>query len=789
MPAYRFPILLIRDAAGFFTALPVEDHADTAAAFAATPADARQQVRDCLERLYRDSPWRPEPDFADPSLSLHRVDVRPEYQDDDRVYPCGETIPLRLPVVTGHTEAGLRVAALPTLGIRFSYYADDDVKPLVIQYVHQHFKGQTPAQLARFLAPAHAELDDVVIQIPRELRPKTTDTPEIAELAAVADPLASRELRNRYARAWEREDLVARLVESLRKETAPILLLGPGGIGKTSILADAARRIERDGEPIAAISDHAPPTRRTHRFWLTSAPRLIAGMQYLGMWQERIETLIAQTASIAAVLCAENLLDLVRTGGRTPTDSIGAFLVPYLQRAELRLVTEATPTEFDAVRRLLPALADLFQVITVPPLSRDRAIACLDHVAAAHRQTSRIDAESGVTQTVHRLFARFMPYEPFPGKSALFLADLFDRAARDHRPRVTAADALDLFIHRTGLPELFLRDDTPLDPERVVQTLHQDVIGQPRACRAAVNVVTTFKAGLNDPTRPLGVLLFAGPTGVGKTQLALSLAQFLFGAAGPKTRMEDGGWKTEAGHGDPSSILHPPSSSSRLIRLDLSEYATPGHAAERFLGSADTAPADWIQKIRQQPFTVLLLDEIEKAAPEIFDVLLGVFDEGRLTDPWGRLTHFNSAVIIMTTNLGAATGEPFGLSPSAQPAQSAYDAEIANVFRPEFVNRIDAIVPFDPLTPESIQAIAEKELRDLSTREGLAKSNLRLEWTPAVIDLLAATGFDPRYGARPLQRALETLIVTPLAKYLVSHPKTAGRLRLDVDAAGQILIA
>jgi ATP-dependent Clp protease ATP-binding subunit ClpC len=785
--AYRFPILALRDAAGLHTATLVDGGgAGTGTAVAATSSEARGLLRDFLERHYRANPWDPPPDFAAPRLSLVKVDVRPEYEaTGGRVHPCGEAVPLRVPVVTGRTEAGLLVAACPTLGLQFSYHADDDLRPLIVQYVQGRLKGHTPAQIVALLPPPLVELDDVVIQAPREPRTRTAGEADLGELPAVADALGARELRTRFSRAWQREDVVTRLVEALRREAAPILLLGEPGVGKTSVLADAVRRLEREAgaaggartaPPVA--DDASPRGRRGHRFRLTSAARLIAGMQYLGMWQERVEEVIARLASISGVLCAENLLDLARTGGRGAADSIGAFLVPYLQRGELRLVSEATPAELDALRRLLPSLADLFQVIAVPPLDRPKAVECLSQVAAARRQARKVEVDRGVVQTVHRLFARFMPYHPFPGRAAAFVEELIDRT-RDASdppaapPRVRPDDAIDLFVARTGLPELFLRDDLPLDPAAVTATLHRDVIGQERACRAAASVVTTFKAGLNDPNRPLGVLLFAGPTGVGKTQLAQSIAKFLFGAS-PNT----------GAHDSPA----PSSPPSRLIRLDMSEYAG-ADAADRFLGSADGGgPADWIQRVRRQPFCVLLLDEVEKASPDVFDVLLGAFDEGRLTDPWGRLTHLKSAVIVMTTNLGSSAGEAFGLSRA--PAAPAYEGEAMGFFRPEFFNRIDAVVAFDPLSPAHVRAIAAKELADLATREGLAKLNVRLRWTDRLLDRLAADGYDARYGARPLQRALETRVVTPLAKHVVRHaPAPGATLLLDVGPDGDVSVS
>ena len=277
-------------------------------------------------------------------------------------------------------------------------------------------------------------------------------------------------------------------------------------------------------------------------------------------------------------------------------------------------------------------------------------------------------------------------------------------------------------------------------------------MGQPTACEAAADLIMTFKAGLNDPGRPLGVLLFVGPTGVGKTELAKAISQYFFG------------------HGDQKD---------RLIRLDMSEYAGPG-ASQRFLGDGRGEPSPLVRQIRHQPFSVVLLDEIEKAAPEVFDLLLGVFDEGRLTDPYGRLTSFRGAVIIMTSNLGADRPEPFGFA-RASASAAVYDDEAMNFFRPEFYNRIDSVVTFEPLAVEAMLQITAKELRDVARREGLLRHDLTLEWSDAVVSHLAAQGYDRRYGARPLQRTIEQQVVVPLSRFLLENaPSRGARLRLDM---------
>jgi ATP-dependent Clp protease ATP-binding subunit ClpC len=741
MPVYRFFTMLWQDPAGLFTAVPIEEDEQHACGLGKTPAVALQQLRDYLAWLYRGEPLRQAPALAEASLSTVKVSVRPEYRDGDRIYACTDSLTLPVHVVSGKLTSGLHVAALPLLGVRFYYHAEDALKELVRRHTQLALKGMTPRDLARFLPPPSARLEEVVVRVrPREV-PVRYET-ALPALSQVAEPLGDRAARRQLSAAWEREALVADAVRKLHHERGNLLLVGEPGIGKTTILAEAVQAVERlhAGE----VRQRGDTLLSPRLFWLTSAGRLIAGMKYLGQWEERCEAVIDELARLPGVLCVDKLLDLLRTGGTGPADSLAAFFAPYVQRGELRLAGECTPAELDACRRLLPGFVDLFPILNVPPFDRPAALAVLERTGERHTRNLRLEVAPGVADRVYHLFRRFTPYHAFPGAAVAFLRDLCERHARSsHRRPLEPADAVGHFIRRTGLPDWLLRDEEPLDPQMLLAELRGHVIGQEAPVRAAARVVTTFKAGLNDPGRPLGVLLFAGPTAVGKTELARALARTLFGHG-----------HSDAGRRD-----------DRLVRLDMSEYAGPD-AVERLLGPPDGEPSVLIRRLRQQPFCVVLLDEIEEAGPQVFDVLLGVCDEGRLTDRYGRTTTFRSSVVILTSNLGAGRAEPFGFGVAGV---APYADAVREFFRPEFFNRLDAVVTFDPLGPATIDAITRKELAEISRREGFQRAGLRLRWSEALVAWLAKEGFDARYGARPLQRVLERQVVTPLARYLLEH--------------------
>jgi ATP-dependent Clp protease ATP-binding subunit ClpC len=767
MGTFRFPVLLFRDALGQSTAIAIGSD-EQSVAVADSDSKAFEQLSDYLHWQAKRAQWLSSPDLIDPTVTTVRVPIRPEYRTRSRSYPCAESFPLKVICVHGRQERGVFFAELPLLGSSFYYYDERTLPDLIQRSAQEQLKGLTPRDLAAYLPPDQVELRTLVVRLPTVRRMKTVDI-QAKNLPLVADALGDRHLRQQFRQAWEREKETTALAAILKSNRRNVLLVGESGVGKTTLLASAVRQYGREATGKGSDGETSVPVEK--RFWLTSGARLIAGMKYLGQWEQRCESIVSELADLGGVLCIENLLELVGAGGGEPTSNVASFLIPYLQRGEVSLIAECTPAELDACRRLLPSLIDVFQIVTVNPLDRRRAVSLLNHLIHQLKQQLRLDADRDLAAYTERLFRRFLPYQTFPGSTLSFLTDLFSATARRaglnpasteidlpamtptpaprSTPVVGTSDLLKLFVARTGLPELLLCDELTLDHRAVLQRFTERVIGQPAACQVATDLVTTFKAGLNDPARPLGSLLFCGPTGVGKTEMAKAIADEFFG------------------HGEVRD---------RLVRLDMSEYS--GYdAAHRLVSRPDWEPSRLIESLRRQPLSVVLFDEIEKASPAVFDILLGLLDEGRLTDRFGRVTSFRSAVVIMTSNLGADRQQSIGFG---EQQEVGYEREVREFFRPEFFNRLSGIVTFHPLDRETAARITRRELNLLNAREGLVRRSLRLTWTDPILNAIAAQGFDSRYGARPLQRTVERMVAAPLATWIVSNPLPPGSI-IEVD--------
>lgn len=653
------------------------------------------------------------PEIESAELRTFSVKVRPQLHHQGSFYPYEQEIAVKLTGVVGRHRNQGSFCSLPQLELFFFYQQKRALTRLVRYYATEKLLGLNPSELGRLLTPAEAELHFLATESSGE---SVTAGTELSELEKVADPLSEPTLRHSLGRPYERDEEVRRCLERL-EHGHNLLLIGQAGAGKTTLVAEVGRRWKK---------------KTGHDLWLTRAARLVAGLPYLGQWEQRCEALVRELFNSDGLLVVENLLDLVTTGGGGSQTSLAAFLATYLERKELQLVGEARPSELDAIRRMLPGLLENFELLWLPTLSEAQALRVLRHVAKARGSARKVSCLGTTLEVVYHLHRRFLPYNTFPGVTVTFLNNLVQRAPE--RSRLSPNQAIDAFSQATGLPQNLLRDDATMQHAEVVAQLSASVVGQPEACEAVADVVITFKAGLCPNDRPLGVLLFCGPTGVGKTELAKALAQLLFG------------------------------DSERLVRQDMAEFQGPG-AAHRLVGEGHK-PGPLIRSLRSQPLSVVLFDEIEKAEPEVFDLLLSILDQGLLLDSYGRSTSFRSSIVILTSNLGADSLRPIGL---ANKNPNTYEGEIRKFFRPEFFNRLDRIVSFNSLEPEQIEYLAGKELEKLCARPGLAQRGLKLSWQPAVVAYLARKGYDRRYGARPLQRVVEQEVVSLLARLLVER--------------------
>jgi ATP-dependent Clp protease ATP-binding subunit ClpC len=547
---------------------------------------------------------------------------------------------------------------------------------------------------------------------------------ELQKVGRCLDWLYPDELDRAVLREAEVDELTRLLAESDRR---PVLLVGPRKVGKTALVHEAVFR---------RVSERSSPHVQKRNVWLLSPARLISGMSYVGQWEGRLLAILEHAKKLEHVLYFDDVLGLYLAGQSADSDlSVAAVMRPWVERRDFRLLGEMTPEAFAVLRERDRGLADLFHVLPVREPTESHARRILMHVVRAQedRHSARFDFEA--LPTAIELGRRYVRDQAMPGKAAGLLSQL----ALKYRDRDVNRDTvLSEFAARSGLSVSFLDDGARLAREEIISALAADIVGQAPALAALADVVTVAKARLNDPGRALGTLLFLGPTGVGKTAAAKALSKYLY-------RDE-----------------------SRLLRFDMNEYVDAA-APQRLVGTFARPDGLLTAAVRRQPYCVLLLDEIEKAHPAVFDLLLQVLGEGRLTDALGRTSDFTGAVVIMTSNLGTReAASSFGLRPATASRHQAFLDAASAFFRPEFFNRIDRIVPFDPLGRAHVATIAEKLIADLFRREGLAHRRCVLDVDPAAMDRIVAQGYHPQLGARALKRAVERQLTAPIAARLAA---------------------
>lgn len=525
----------------------------------------------------------------------------------------------------------------------------------------------------------------------------------------------------------------------------PVLIVGPAGTGRTSLIR-------------ATQQAFADPQ---WRIWEAGQLELMAGQSHLGQLEERLRQIASDLSRARQIVWLAPSFEGFLFAGRhqaNPTSLIDQLL-PLLAEGRFPFVGVTEPSGFDLLVRTKPTLMSIFEVIRLQPLTEHES---LDLARAWDRKRScpPEQLDDSLLEEASHLAQQHLGDHAGPGHLINLLKLLLKHLERSGSQHASLDDLIECVAELTHLPKTVLDDREQLELGSLQAFFAGRVIGQSEAVQTIVERIAMIKAGVTDPDRPMGVFLFAGATGTGKTEIAKALAEYLFG------------------------------SPSRLVRVDMSELQT-AESLDRLLGvnQPDQAGQALTDQIRRNPFSVVLLDEFEKAHPRVWDVFLQVFDDGRLTDRRGTVTNFRNCIIILTSNLGAAIprGPGLGFANAPLPATNRVEQAIAETFRPEFINRIDRVVVFRPLSRDVLREILHKELRDIFERRGLRNRDWAVIWDDTAVDFLLDRGTTPDLGARPLKRAIEQHVLAPLAKTIVQHAYPSGDQFLFVRGGGDRL--
>jgi len=572
-------------------------------------------------------------------------------------------------------------------------------------------------------------------------------------LEAYATDLVARAAAGRLDPLVGREAEITRMAQVLcrRRKNNP-LLVGEPGVGKTAIVEGLARRIH-EGK--------VPEPLKAARIFALDLGALLAGSRYRGDFEERLKAVLKALADQpGAILFVDELHTLVGAGATSGGAMDAANLLkPALASGDLRCIGATTFQDLKGSLDRDRALSRRFQVVEVSEPSVEDALGVLQGLKAAYESHHGVSYTPEALEAAVRLAAKHLPDRRLPD-SALDVVDeagaaqkLLPKKARVKRIGSAEVEAVVARMARVPVASVSADDREAL--ASLEATLRVQIFGQDQACETVASAIKLSRSGLRDPLKPMGCFLFAGPTGVGKTELAKQLAKAL-GIA--------------------------------FLRFDMSEYQEK-HAVARLIG----APPGYVgyeegglltDAIRKQPHAVLLLDELEKAHPDLFGVLLQVMDHASLTDSHGRSADFRHTVIVMTTNVGARELSARQVGFAEAGARRSATGTIEKAFSPEFRNRLDAILQFAPLGRLEMERVAEKHLRELEIQ--LSEKAVTLTCTPKARAWLAVKGYDPAFGARPMARLIERELRRPLAEALLFGPLAKGG-KVKVDLKGDRL--
>ena len=566
--------------------------------------------------------------------------------------------------------------------------------------------------------------------------------------------LNSEEEKPFLGRAYGRDETVETLVDHFTDEgtTRSILMVGEAGVGKTAIVHEMVHRLRDDFDDDWQVLE-------------TNTSELISGTRYLGDWETKLKEMTeAILDEQRVILYVTNPNDLLGAGAHSKSDeNFADFFKPYLQRGQVRMIAECTEEDLKNGLTKDPGFLRQFRQVNVQPMDQNQTLEVLgQRLADIDVDDERVvHAESGCLEQIMNFAESFFTRSHPPGRACDLMDALVDYT---HRQDDDGEDEFVLAVENippclsevTGMSLDLLDDTVPLDLDETRDWFTDRLIDQDHAVDAICDRLALVKTGMHDPDTPLGVYFLVGPTGVGKTYFSKLVAERLFG------------------------------SDERMVRFDLSEYQGR-YAVEKLIGSPHDKDREGLltEEIRNQPFSVLLLDEFEKADPQIFNLFLQVLDEGRLTDARGRTTDFRQTLIFLTSNLGASNTSirPLGFGADQQEMTGHIRSKLDEFFAPEFLNRLDDILVFQPLSEHAMNRLVDIELERAFERRGFRRRHLRVVADDSIRSWLAEHGFSERFGARKLKRTVEQTVLTAISRALLREqgPPEDKLIELTLD--------
>ena len=567
-----------------------------------------------------------------------------------------------------------------------------------------------------------------------------------------------------------REDEIMRVIQILgrRRKNNP-MLVGDPGVGKSAIVEGIAIRI---------VNGDIPSVLADKKLISLDLGAIVAGTKYRGDFEKRLKSIINEVSKRPdVILFIDEFHTIVGAGGASGSLDAANMLKPALARGDIQCIGATTMDEFRKIVEKDGALDRRFQKIMVEHTDIPHSISILSRLKDNYEKHHGVSYTQEAIEACVRMSDRYITDRCLPDKAidAMDEAGSMVRLKSAHGTRpVTAEDVATVISKMTGIPSGRIAENESSKLMKMGQKLKGSIIGQDEAIEKVVRAIQRNRAGIKDPGKPIGTFLFFGQTGVGKTQLAKALAEYLF------------------------------DSEDNMIRLDMSEYMEKFNVS-RLIG----APPGYVgfeeggqlsERVRRKPYCVVLLDEIEKAHPDVFNLLLQVMDEGRLTDSNGRTVSFRNTIVIMTSNVGSRElqeyGNGLGFSTSAKnirgDRKAVLEKALRKAFPPEFINRVDEQVFFNALTKENIEKIIDIELKGLKARVRDAGFDLHI--TSAAKHFVAEAGYNPDFGARPLKRAIQKFIENPVSEAIIAdrmlgtHHEGKLRISLSKDKSDTVVV-